>query len=262
MKESCRIETLKPDEVGTVVSIVKNSFEPLYLIPSIYRGDGIAHFIAAELQNPYSMYRYFVLYEGDVLAGYAEYKIFENTSTAFLNIIAVNTQYKNQGIGKKLFLYTKNLFEKQGFGAIALDVYESNTIALNWYYGFGFIKTDTTPFYEVNPEKIADPDGSICLQNYPQYRVVQEQYGFYFLDMNVGGESFRIGTIGNDAIVRGSYSDRLSRGLPHIRISLQLDKVYFIGKEIHPDFVFIDRINRMELKINYDNKKSGEQGII
>ncbi|MBW8360006.1 MAG: GNAT family N-acetyltransferase [Weeksellaceae bacterium] len=258
MKESYRIEALKPHEVSTVVSIVKNSFEPTYLIPSVYRGDGIAEFITAELQNPYSVYRYFVLYEDEVLAGYAEFKIFQNISTAFLNIIAVSSDHKNKGIGNKLYQYTKNLFESLGFESIALDVYESNTIALNWYNGFGFKKIDTTPFHEVNPKNLTDSKSSIGIQNYPQYRVVQQQYGFYFLDINIDGEPFRLGTIGNDAIVRGEYSDHLSRSLLQIRTRLHLDKIYYIGKGIHPDYVLIDSINRMELKLNYDNKKSGE----
>ena len=101
MKENYKINLLQQKDVSKATNIVKTSFEKTYLIPSIYRGRGIEHFISNEIENPFSPYRYFVLFEENVIVGFAEYKIFESTSTAFLNIIAVNNECKNRGIGKK-----------------------------------------------------------------------------------------------------------------------------------------------------------------
>ena len=73
MKEKYQIRFLKQDDISTVTSIVKLSFEISYLIPSIYRGFGIEKFITNELDNPFSSYKYFVISNGEEIIGYAEF---------------------------------------------------------------------------------------------------------------------------------------------------------------------------------------------
>ena len=249
MKENYKINLLQPKDVSKVIDIVKASFERTYLIPSIYRGKGIENFISNEIENPFSPYRYFVLFETNVIVGFAEYKIFESTSTAFLNIIAVNNDCKNKGIGKKLFEYTKNYFGERGFESLALDVYESNTVAFNWYKGFGFNQTNSTAFYEIEIERKKQESAKIYIQNYPQYKALQNKYGFYFLDIVVGNESIRLGTIDKDLIIRENYSPSLRLNLPYLLAKFEFEKIYFIGNDSHTEFRIIDKIIRMELNI-------------
>lgn len=249
-KERYRIEELKKEDVETVVNLVRSSFEKKYLIPSIYRGKGIDKFISNEIDNPFSPYKYFVLWDENTIAGYAEYKIFESTSTAFLNIISVSNDYKNKGIGRKIYEYSKNFFIEKGFASIALDVYESNKIALDWYINFGFKQISSNSFYEIKLKDTDQDDSKIFIQNFPQYKELQNSYGFYFLDVVIENENHRLGTIDEDLIVRGNYSSFLEKQLPILSKKFQFKKIYFVGSESQSEgFEFVDKILRMELNI-------------
>lgn len=253
MKENYRIETLKLEDIDSVVSIVRESFEPTYLIPSVYRGSGISRFLDNELKNPFSPYRYFVLFEGDQVAGYAEFKTFRDSSTAFLNMIAVNNEYKNRGVGNKLYTHTKNHFKNLGYRSIALDVYGSNAVALKWYINFGFTEVSSTSLYEIKINTASETTDPISISNFPQYKALQEEYGFYFLDINVGSGILRLGTIENDGILRSEYSTDFNTSLSNLKQKLNLNKIYYIGNNEHLDLQPIDNIIRMELNLDYDN---------
>lgn len=249
-KERYKIEELKKEDIETVVNLVRSSFEKKYLIPSIYRGKGIEKFISNEIDNPFSPYKYFVFWDENTIAGYAEYKIFESTLTAFLNIISVSNDYKSKGIGRKIYEYSKNFFVKKNFTLIALDVYQSNKIALDWYTNFGFKQTSSNSFYEIKLKQNDQDDSKIFIQNFPQYKELQNSYGFYFLDVVVKGENHRIGTIGEDLIVRGNYSKFLEEQLPILSTKFQCKNIYFVGSESQFEgFEFVDKILRMELNI-------------
>ncbi|HEY1196823.1 GNAT family N-acetyltransferase [Flavobacterium sp.] len=250
MKERYRIEELKKENLKLVVELVRSSFENKYLIPSIYRTKGIEKFISNELENHFSPYRYFVMFENDVIMAYAEYKIFEGQSTAFLNIIAVNNEFKNKGVGKKIYEYTKNKFLKDGFDTIALDVYESNKIALNWYLNFGFIQKKSNSFYEIDIKKDLEHKSKIFIQNFPHYKELQKIYGFYFLDILIENESYKLGTIEQDIIVRGNYSESLKNQLSLLSKQSEINKFYLLGDEKESEELkLIDKIFRMELNL-------------
>lgn len=250
MKEKFRIEELKKENLKFIVELVRSSFEKKYLIPSIYRAKGIEKFISNELDNHFSPYKYFVMWENDVIVGYAEYKVFEGQFTAFLNIIAVNNEFKNKGIGKKLYEYTKNKFIEDGFSSIALDVYESNEIALNWYLTFGFTKKSSNSFYEIEAKLNCEYKSKICIQNFPHYKELQKIYGFYFLDILIENESYKVGTIEKDIIVRGNYTEQLKNQLPFLSKQQEINKFYLLGNEKESEELkLIDKIFRMELNL-------------
>ena len=143
----------------------------------------------------------------------------------------------------------KNYFAERGFESLALDVYESNTVAFNWYKGFGFNQTNSTAFYEIEIERNKQEFAKIYIQNYPQYKVLQEKYGFFFLDIVVENESIRLGTIDKDLIIRENYPLSLRLNLPYLLVNLEFEKIYFIGNDSHSEFRIIDNIIRMELNI-------------
>jgi len=258
MKESDEIKNLRVEDIVEIVAMTRQAFNNTYLIPSVYRGQGIGEFINRELHNPFSAYQYYVLYIDNEPTGYAEYKIFKNSSLVFLNIIVVDDKYKNAGIGKKLFNFTRNKFISEGFNKMALDVYESNTVAMNWYQGYGFQNIETTGLYEVCIENCEQEYENLFVQNYPQYEVLRENYGFSFLEMMIENEPIKIGVIDKDAILRGSYSSTLNRNLALIKKKLNFEKLYYIGKDFSKELKIIDRIVRMELNLNHDTKASTE----
>lgn len=250
MKEKYNIRPLVEKDLKQVVNLVTSSFKKEYLIPSIYRGKGIVKFISSELQNTFSPYKYFVLCLENEIAGFIEYKIFESSSTAFLNIIAVSNDYKQKGIGRKLFEYTRTFFSESGFNSIQLDVYKSNVIALDWYLSFGFEKKSSNSLYKIELEAKNQKPNKINIQNYPQYKELQKLFGFYFLDLTLENENIRVGTIEKDLIVRGNYTQLLNEQLPNLLQFLNLENLYFIGNNCElEEAKFIDEIIRMELNI-------------
>lgn len=249
-KETHNIREIDKTDIAGIVALVRSSFENDYLIPSIYRANGIEKFIADELENTFSPYRYFVLCsEGDIV-GYTEYKVFEGASTAFLNIIAVADNHKNKGIGKKLFEFTRAFFLEKGFKLMALDVYVSNSIALNWYANFGFKSGSLTSLYKIELDVENQKEKAIYIQNYPQYKQAHKAFGFYFLEIAIGKESMRLGVIEKDLIVRGNYTQSLREQLRYFTAGFEFENLYFIGNNCSfEECRLVDKIIRMELNL-------------
>ena len=248
-KEKYNIRPLKIEDVKFVVDIVRASFDSKYIIPSIYRGHGIEQFILFEMKNPFTQYKFFVLCEGSTIAGYSEYKVFENISTSFLNIIAVANDYKSKGIGKMLLNLSSSFFYEIGIKKIALDVYESNFIALKWYEKIGFKNVSITPFYKIDVDKDNTCDNfKGKIQNYSQFNAMMDFFGFYFLDIFFDNQNIKIGTINKSFIIRNSFSDAFKKQLPHLLNLLNFENAYYIGNESNQTSLkLIDRIIRMEL---------------
>ena len=155
-----------------------------------------------------------------------------------------------KGIGRKLFEYSRNFFLERGFNSIQLDVYKSNTIALNWYLSLGFEQKSSNSLYKIELEAKNQKPNKINIQNYPQYLELQKIFGFYFLDLTIENEKSRVGTIENDLIVRGIYTQSLREQLSYFLEVLKFENIYFIGSNCEfKECIFIDKIFRMELKI-------------
>lgn len=250
MKEEYNIRLLEKQDISKAVALVTSSFEKEYLIPSIYRGKGIEKFISKELDNKFSPYRYFVLLYENEVAGYLEYKIFQNSTVAFLNIIAVSNAYKQKGIGKKLLEFSMSFFAERKFSSIQLDVYKTNTVALNWYLSFGFEEKNSNSFFNIELNQNEPKHNSILVQNYPQFKELHEEFGFSLLDISFGTDSFRIGTIGKDLILRNAYSKTLLEELPNFMKLMHFENLYFVGNNCEvKESQLINEILRMELNI-------------
>ncbi|WP_348713012.1 GNAT family N-acetyltransferase [Tenacibaculum sp. 190524A05c] len=252
MSEEPKIKELETKDISDVVELVRNSFHENYIIPSIYRGKGIAEFISNELENKFTAYKYFVLKIKDKVAAFAEFKIFKNINMVFLNIIAVSNDYKNKKLGSKIFEYSRAYFQKNGFYSIELDVYSSNSIAINWYKNYGFQSFNLNSFYEIelNVVDISINESDIYIKNFPQYKEMKRVYGFYFLDINIENKNFKLGLIGNDLFIRGDYDKFVYPYLTNIKRNLGINKIYYIGSEYQfSELKLIDKIERMGLNI-------------
>jgi N-acetylglutamate synthase-like GNAT family acetyltransferase len=246
--EEYSIRSIIKEDVEKVVSLVTSSFEKEYLISSIYRGKGIEKFISNELDNQFSPYRYFILCHDNEIAGYVEFKIFESTSTAFLNIIAISNDYKQKGIGSKLFDFSRIFFSQRGFNSIQLDVYVTNTVALNWYLSLGFEQKCSNLFYKIGLDVKNQKPNQIHIQNYAQYKEMHKIFGFYFLDVTIASENIRLGTIEKDLFVRGVYTQSLREQLLVFSKELEFENLYFIGSYCEfEECKFMNEIIRMVL---------------
>lgn len=253
MKEEFKIKLIHPEDIENCIELVLSSFDSKYLIPSIYRAKGINEFILSELKNPFSQYRYFVLKWNNELAGYAEYKVFHNIKMVFLNIIAVNNKYKNKGVGNKLFTHAKDVFNKEGIQTIQLDVYNTNTVAINWYKSFGFIKTSSNFLYKIEKSENNNEYPNIFVKNFPQLEIINNTLGFYFIDILMENKNLSIGCIDNDLFLREKYTEQHNTMLSFLSQKMNFRNMYYIGEESNSQKLeFIDKINRLELNLNHD----------
>lgn len=250
MNEKYDIRELEAKDVAGVVSLVKSSFNENYLLTSIYRCKGINEFIISELENEFSLYKYFVLCVNDNLAAYIEYKVFKKKNMTFLNIVSVSNEFKNHKFGSKIFEYSKAYFQKEGFQSMELDVYATNKIALGWYKKYGFEKLRSNSFYRVNLNKVSQNKSDIYIKNFPQYKVIKRTLGFYFLNVIIECKDVILGVIENDLIIMGEYYQSINPHLSYISKTLLVKNIYYIGNECHfPECKFIDQIERMKLNI-------------
>ncbi|MBN1970508.1 MAG: GNAT family N-acetyltransferase [Candidatus Delongbacteria bacterium] len=250
MKEGFLFRRLKKNEVHLAVQLVRNSFESVYLIPSIYRASGIEDFILLELENQYSPYEYYVVAaQENFLYTFAEFKNVGNT--AFLNIIVTSKDHKKAGFGNLLFESCRDGFLAKGINTIDLDVFASNTIAVGWYEKLDFEVVDKQYLYKAkSPYCPSFQQGSLQLLNYPQFSMLKKLLGFSFLEFIYQKEYFKVGVIGNIFIVRSTYSKKLVSVLLQICRYLQIEDIYFlVNDENIPGLAIVDSILRMRFEL-------------
>lgn len=253
MKEKIIIRNLEKREISKIVKLVRSSFDNKYLKTSIYETDGIENFIKNELENPFSPYHYFVAeYESDII-GFAEFKIFEETKTAFLNIIATSNISKGQGVSTKLFNNCVEFFSKKGYDNMQLDVFESNQIAKQWYENLGFKETSKSFFYKIELEKEKyDENAStnFFLLNYNQFKVQYNEFKFSFLNLFVE-KNINVGIINNKGILKGDKSILTNiHTIERILKKFHIEEIYYFGGEKVFEFVEIDEVKRMKINLS------------
>ncbi|SDC74157.1 MULTISPECIES: GNAT family N-acetyltransferase [unclassified Candidatus Frackibacter] len=86
----------------------------------------------------------FVLYNDDEPIGLMEVMLdFDNRQLAYLFGLSIKTEYKNQGLGSKLFDYVLQWLQKAGFKEVELTVDPNNEGAYHIYKDkFGFKKEE------------------------------------------------------------------------------------------------------------------------
>ncbi len=246
------IGLLQKSDVRSFIQIIRKSFIPDYLILSIYRARGIENFISSEIDNYFSPYRYFVVSENKRIVGCAEFKIIRDKNSFFLNIIAVDNEFKGRGIGKVLLNYGIAYFLKRGFTKIQLDVYQDNKVALRLYNSLGYKRLHIMSLYKFLLGSSDIEHNNFFLLNFPQYKDLKRRFGFSYLDLMIDENSIRLGVIENDLIFKGEYN------------LFQVMTAYFLFKKMNfktlylicehdctgkPDLIFINTIYRMELNV-------------
>lgn len=249
MNENYSINKLITADVHSVVTLIRSSFEETYLIPSIYRGSGIENFILKELENPCSPYLYFTVSCNDHVIAFSEYKITSGSSMVFWNLVAIDNEYKNQGIGRMLFLYCRQYFIEKGYGSIQLDVYKTNAIALNWYERFGFRQINSSVMCELETKEILPQENEVYIQNFSQYKALLDAFGFSYIEAMISGQSIKFGIIGNDIFIKGNFESGTLNQIVHLKKTLNIENAYFIGNTVHENLKPIEIIFRMELNI-------------
>ncbi|HEY4898423.1 MAG TPA: GNAT family N-acetyltransferase [Candidatus Nanopelagicaceae bacterium] len=94
---------------------------------------------------------------GELIAFIALYCNTPNKLTAYMTMLAVSRNHRNNGLASNLLETSIRFLKKLGFRILRLEVYKSNSNAINLYENFGFKKVDederdTSVFMELGLE--------------------------------------------------------------------------------------------------------------
>ena len=252
-EENLNIRLASVEDIAKIVSLVRTSFNDLYLTASIYKCFGIEKFICNEIENEYSPYKYFIAEIDNYIVGFVEFKMFYDSSVAFLNMIATDNTFKGKGVAGKFFKYTKEHFFDLGFKNIQLDVFSSNTVALNWYTSMGFEQEETKNFYKYSKTDLLNEQfgEGLVITNYSNFKCLYDHFGFSFLQLTFNKQNLNIGIINDNAILRDILPDsECYASIYTVLKQKNINSLYYIGKDdirLHDGFTKIDEINRMKL---------------
>ena len=73
----------------------------------------------------------------DVKEEYINHQLLTDRKTLYIDDLCVDENYRNKGIGKKLYLYTKEYAKKEGYHNVTLNVWALNDNALSFYKSLG-----------------------------------------------------------------------------------------------------------------------------
>lgn len=188
-KEDTTIERLSKQDITTFVELISAGF-PYIIDKIIYGCTGISNFVEQNLDN--NTYAFFVAKLNDKLIGCAEYRVIGNT--VFLNYIAIHDELRRQGIASYIFDNTLSLLPKHE--KILLDVFSSNTAAINLYENNGFKYVDTSTWYKVELPIFSYSD-SYKIINSEANKEHHHNFGFSMFEFSDGVTNYSVGLIGD-----------------------------------------------------------------
>lgn len=107
--------------------------------------------VTSELRNPLSLW--IVAVEGETLAGYVGSQ--SVMGEADMMNLAVQPEYRRQGIGEKLVSVLITALAQQSVSSLTLEVRASNAPAISLYEKLGFVQVGRRPNYYRNPKEDA-----------------------------------------------------------------------------------------------------------
>lgn len=249
MNEKIDIVFAQVLDVKSIVKLVRDSFNEKYLESSIYLCDGIYDFIQIELSNEYSPYQYFIAKSDNKILGFAEFKLFAETKTTFLNIIAVDNNAKGRGVANKIMKHCISYYKNTDYNNIQLDVFKSNTIAKSWYKKIGFTIESTVYYYNHDVNNNFVNKQKFTIENLSQFSTLIKIYGFSFIQIKNSNKATMIGVINKSLIVKNEViSESILSTLLSILKAYNIDKVFYIGPKLTKrNYNYLDEIHRMKL---------------
>lgn len=195
-----RIEPLKSKDAHLIPKLIESGMDKDIFSLTIFSAKGYEAYLKNLLTLPeenrrVKLYGAFV---GEHLAGYTEWRIFENS--LFLNNIYVFPEYQGLGIGKSLLeKHGNKLMEEYGKSNIALDVFDNNAEAVRWYEKIGFVKQESINWYVGEQLTLTR---NICtyecyIENYPNAEAEQKAYDFSMFRCSTKYGVYQIGRIKN-----------------------------------------------------------------
>ncbi|MEC1526141.1 N-acetyltransferase [Neobacillus niacini] len=194
-----RIEPLKSKDAHLIPKLIESGMDKGIFKLTIFSSKGYGAYLEKLLTIPeeHRRVKLYGAFVGDQLAGYTEWRIFENS--LFLNNIYVFPDYQGLGLGKSLLEEHGNkLMEEYRKSSITLDVFNNNAKAMSWYEKIGFVKQESIN-WNVGEQLAITPNSAFeCyIENYPNAEAEQKAYDFSLFTCSTKNGIYQIGRIKN-----------------------------------------------------------------
>ena len=134
--EKVDIRTATPEDVSGIFALATSLFGSKQFLYTIYQAPPAQAYLEKRVAAGSATNPFFVLEAYGQLVGYYEALVGEKN--CFLNYIGIDKSFGGQGYGDLLLAHFTGLARDRGITELALDVFESNELALTWYQRRGF----------------------------------------------------------------------------------------------------------------------------
>lgn len=194
MNRSAEVVELHPMDVPAAHQLMLESFQPGLQPYMTATQSGSRRFLAAFVEAPHLHpdRRYLVVKNGEAVLAYAEFRRILDT-TGFLSYICVASEARGQGLaGKLIDTYCST---ERRLTELQLDVFTDNLPALSFYERRGFAELSRSAWW-LKPLPQASRQETLRMLNWPHALASLERYGFCEHMLEIKGERFKVGQLG------------------------------------------------------------------
>ncbi|MFP5112863.1 GNAT family N-acetyltransferase [Bacillaceae bacterium C204] len=251
------IEPLKKEDAHLIPKLIESGMNKDIFSLTIFSSKGYEAYIKNLLTIPEKNRRvkFYGAFIDDHLAGYTEWRIFEET--LFLNNIYVFPEYQGFGIGRSLLVqHGFKLLDEYGKSKMSLDVFDHNGEAMSWYEKIGFVRNESTYWYVGEQPTLARSNFTYeCyIENYPNAEAEQKEYDFSMFTCSTRNGVYQIGKINNQFYRLTNPKSFNDHDLLHCLYQLDPKrKLLLLTREVfskHFTFTLACISNRMNVEIN------------
>ncbi len=200
MAVELKLRTADAADANAIAALLREAFEPRFLINSVYATPGGARWLGRQLAEPeeFPSLRVRVAETADGLGGVTISQVAHER--LHLDYIAVDSRCVGRGLGSVLM---KDLLAARG--VVSLDVFAANERAFQWYRALGFVQTAAHDFRAIDLSAVTDAAPPITTTRLREdARDAQRQaaqWGFGRLDTFVAAVPVGLTLLG-EAVVR------------------------------------------------------------
>jgi ribosomal protein S18 acetylase RimI-like enzyme len=190
-----QITPAQVEDAPAIAQVIAQAFPPSVCELTIYGCPGVARYVADSVRarSLSGDTLYTVARDAQGLAGCVEIRRLPRELC--LNYIAVAAAGRARGLGRALFLAALEAPECQDYERLVLDVFEFNTVALNWYHRLGFAARHQTGWYVLPPLHPAVTSHH-TLEGFAQAEAAHERFGFSQFRLVTAKGNYAVGRLG------------------------------------------------------------------
>lgn len=202
------IRVLLSCEADHVLELIREWMPPEIFQLTIYSCHGYTKYLQMLLTTPLKEHYFYAAQRERQFVGFSNWRNFGDEF--FLNMICVSPEHRNTGIGQALFRHGVNTAKHLGSKLIALDVFDWNHRAQEWYSSLGFVSETQTLWLVGDLPRPSEASTSRArIIGFPQAETIHERFGFSMLTIETPRQTYSVGRL-QDRIYRVSSLEALS----------------------------------------------------